>query len=131
MTTHDELMKAVERLKSLYENVSYAKSWEKSDLVYDNLLADHKICEMAKELEFKTLITAATRQAWQPIATAPRDGSRVLVYRPSFDGDYIPRVGVDYYATTHYTEGKTWMRSREDCQPTHWMPLPEPPTGEK
>jgi len=59
---------------------------------------------------------------WQPIETAPRDGSDIIVYRPKFDGDYIPIVGVDYWF-----KGYTWGRSRRDCQPTHWMPLPKPP----
>lgn len=57
---------------------------------------------------------------WQDIASAPRDGTEIIVFRPKFDGQYIPRIGLDYYKTA-------WMHSREDCQPTHWQPLPPPP----
>jgi hypothetical protein len=64
--------------------------------------------------------------AWQPIETAPRDGSRIIVYRPKFDGDYIPQVGWDFWMTKGLLE-PTWGKSRKDVPPTHWMPFPEPP----
>jgi hypothetical protein len=63
-----------------------------------------------------------TRRAeWQPIETAPKDGTRVF-------------LGYDYQgflftaSTGYWTEhnGGGWVR---ECmfQPTHWMRLPEPP----
>lgn len=65
---------------------------------------------------------------WQPIETAPRDGTRIIVYRPKFDGDYIPQVGWDFWMTgSYYSE--CWGKSRKDCPPTHWMPFPDPPEG--
>lgn len=56
---------------------------------------------------------------WQPIETAPRDGSNVLVYE---DGA-ITVVFWDEGAWRHpYKGGKTtWPNV------THWQPLPEPP----
>jgi len=66
---------------------------------------------------------------WQPIETAPKDGTDIIVYRPKFDGDYIPQVGVDWWMlpskTGFYSE--CWAKSRKDCPPTHWQPLPKPP----
>jgi hypothetical protein len=65
---------------------------------------------------------------WQPIETAPRDGTRIIVYRPKFDGNYIPQVGYDFWMTgSYYSE--CWGKSRKDCPPTHWMPFPEPPSS--
>ena len=64
--------------------------------------------------------------AWQDISTAPKDGTRIIVYRPKADPNYIPHVGADYWDKTYF--GGAWMKSREDTQPTHWMPFPEPPT---
>lgn len=61
---------------------------------------------------------------WQPIETAPRDGSDIIVYRPKANGDYIPHVGVDYWF-----KGYCWGKSNHECQPTHWTPLPEPPSA--
>lgn len=62
---------------------------------------------------------------WQPIETAPRDGTKIIVFRPIFDGTYIPRVGVDWFGL--YGGEGTWGRSRKDTPPTHWMPFPAPP----
>jgi hypothetical protein len=65
---------------------------------------------------------------WQPIETAPRDGTAVLVtngetqrvawtQRPKEDGDYLVWT---YYVTR--AGGAATM-----VEPTHWMPLPELP----
>jgi hypothetical protein len=66
---------------------------------------------------------------WQPIETAPKDGTRILAYCPNHpDVGSITRV--------------TWWRQAKDGHgfigwgefneqywpPTHWMPLPAPPT---
>jgi hypothetical protein len=64
---------------------------------------------------------------WRDIETAPRDGTNIIVYRPNFDGNYIPQVGTDYWMTRGVLE-PTWGRSRKDCQPTHWQPFPSPPS---
>ena len=69
---------------------------------------------------------------WQPIETAPKDGTWVLLFDPE---DEYAHVGafVEFPATEDhplvkhwggiYISGKgfmSWMN------PTHWMPLPEP-----
>ncbi len=59
---------------------------------------------------------------WQPIKTAPED-TRVLVCRPK--GSYVSRVGTDKF--TYCGGRRCWIDSNDDYQPTHWMPLPEPP----
>lgn len=38
----------------------------------------------------------------------------------------IPKVGEDYWMTTYDGE-QCWGRSNDRMQPTHWMPMPEPP----
>lgn len=58
---------------------------------------------------------------WQPIESAPKDREVLLL---------DPEVGVCMGA---YYSGKYWttvcVRGGEDdfSEPTHWMPLPEPP----
>ncbi len=60
---------------------------------------------------------------WQPIETAPKDGSDVLLSSPNWHGDVV--VGCWSF------EG--W-RDREDSdklEPTHWMPLPAAPAKQE
>ena len=64
---------------------------------------------------------------WQPISTAPKDGTHIIAFRTS-KPDHIESM---YWA--EYDEGGgAWHWSYDgdsptQNQPTHWMPLPEPP----
>jgi hypothetical protein len=61
--------------------------------------------------------------AWQPIETAPRDGRWLLVYSDRADRDTKGYFGLERWLAD------MWCDSEEQsCGPTHWMPLPEPPT---
>ena len=75
---------------------------------------------------------------WQPIETAPKDGTWVLLATnnpdpisgiPDLD-IWFPYVGLGrYIADTDYDD-RGWMRCSEysvNFEPTHWMPLPKPP----
>jgi hypothetical protein len=64
---------------------------------------------------------------WQPIASAPRDKTMIIVYRPRASGRHIPLVGEDYFDPDYF--GGRWMKSNDDSVPTHWQPLPAPPGG--
>ena len=52
---------------------------------------------------------------WQPIKTAPKDGTVILVYVPSATHPVICRAD-DLLAKPYWLAGAS-----------HWMPLPEPP----
>ena len=69
---------------------------------------------------------------WQPIETAPEDGTEVLVYVwVSLDQKHDMAVAAwrkgmwDMFPAD--VKGK--KRWREFGCPTHWMPLPEPPNA--
>lgn len=55
---------------------------------------------------------------WQPIETAPKDGTPILVCDK---GPYA-------YVAEWFQHSRTWIGAdKMYWEPTHWMPLPEPP----
>jgi hypothetical protein len=69
---------------------------------------------------------------WQPIETAPKDGRTILGYSESgqmliwrWDTDRYAKKPKPYWRAFSVF-GVTGERS---MQPTHWMPLPEPPNS--
>lgn len=84
---------------------------------------------------------------WQDIETAPKDGTAVLLYIVPIEEGYLlgwnPERTITHVIgwwshsgwTSHLmeegtadTEGNSWPY-QITLQPTHWMPLPEPPTA--
>jgi hypothetical protein len=65
---------------------------------------------------------------WQPIETAPKDGTRFLAFGGILEGVVECRYSQD---------GKCWVTDpyviyeddRPSRQPTHWTPLPDPPAN--
>ena len=56
---------------------------------------------------------------WQPIETAPKDGTEILVYRQNY---LMQPIGVD-----KFNKYGQWTYSDSNHNPTHWMPLPKSP----
>jgi len=83
-------------------------------------------------------IMEANMSEWQPIGTAPMDGSWILLAGGSisygWDGDGVPDAVTGQYAEClngRKTKGR-WQFAWYDGgyygeyeNPTHWMPLPE------
>jgi hypothetical protein len=57
---------------------------------------------------------------WQPIDTAPKDGDRILIF-----GKWDGVVSARWIGEPH----NIWLIEPGSVarDPTHWMPLPEPP----
>jgi|DEB0MinimDraft_3_1074331.scaffolds.fasta_scaffold139672_2 hypothetical protein len=74
---------------------------------------------------------------WQPIETAPKDGTRVLAYWPDvYEINAATQVESWYGPWAPWGSKEmllTWQSAFEwadgDNSPTHWMPLPNPPQG--
>ena len=71
---------------------------------------------------------------WQPIETAPKDGTRILVacnkvlkgFPASRRG---PHTDAWHFTKNHGFEG--WGKFNKDYFPaTHWQPIPDPPETE-
>ena len=60
---------------------------------------------------------------WQPIETAPKDGTEIIlgVFKPLKD------IGVCYWRDDNVMTGWTWGLGKAFRNPTHWMPLPAAP----
>jgi hypothetical protein len=59
---------------------------------------------------------------WQPIETAPKDGTPVMIYDPEFSIKvYVAAWMYDFQWVE--ADGEHHL----EFNPTHWMPLPEPP----
>jgi hypothetical protein len=64
---------------------------------------------------------------WQPIETAPKDGTRFLA--PSIDGRTVT-IGLWSDQWGGYWDDLTVGHLNGQWHPTHWMPLPPPPEAE-
>ena len=89
---------------------------------------------------------------WQPIETAPKDGTPILLGRKAADEDDwgistlgwwqdsepdgVDCMGSDAgfidYQVNNFFPGRSFGAEKHryrESQPTHWMPLPEPPSA--
>ena len=91
-----------------------------------DILAMNQSLDLLRE-ENGRLRKDADRIEWQPIETAPKDGTDILVMTGetmhvvrwiNIHGDF------DYWAVDDNKHGPFTLRGKA---PTHWMPLPEPP----
>lgn len=65
---------------------------------------------------------------WQPIESAPKDGTKVLAFGPHVnnrEGSYIEVT--PYWNGLHPRWSVEWMDGFG--KPTHWQPLPAPPAS--
>lgn len=74
---------------------------------------------------------------WQPIEAAPKDGTNILLYRPTAYS--WAQVTVGSYDPNNFAKknprpywqvmlSRIGVAEQRSWEPTHWMPLPEPPT---
>lgn len=63
---------------------------------------------------------------WQPIETAPKDGTDIIVYCPTYKA-----IWPAYYPEDPDYDGHAWRRFDHAMipEPSHWMPLPTPPAA--
>ena len=71
---------------------------------------------------------------WQPIETAPKDGTDILVWGSiEMSSRSRPHVGTEDIIRVCWSQGgESWVVTSVQAdgwvpEPTHWMPLPAPP----
>jgi len=75
---------------------------------------------------------------WQPIETAPRDGTDMLLYQPDVNKHGIERFYHELIIVAFWDDrydcwsvsnvgGYEWDTDMQSKEVTHWMPLPESP----
>jgi len=116
----------------LYGGQNYAIMREHVGDWYDNLAVVRAFARHRTE-------AIVEREDWQPIETAPQDGTCAVLYFPQhahegFDGlDYRYRLAI--YRDGRWRDQGTNHDSFEgvdpsyDDTPTHWRPLPPPPAA--
>ncbi len=69
---------------------------------------------------------------WQPIETAPKDGSLCFIGRYDNDGAWNS-ITATYKKDGMFIDTRSWHSFYTEVnnlkRPTHWMPLPKPPSG--
>lgn len=67
---------------------------------------------------------------WQPIRTAPRDGTPILAFHPAEGFAPITSIDVIWWEGG---EDNGWLLNGEPLvdAATHWMPLPDPPSPQE
>lgn len=85
---------------------------------------------LVRELRQARAELAALRagQAWQPIDSAPKDGTPVIGFMPTY---YQGKGGQAVIVWMNYTDRPGWYSDVSSIhEPSHWMPLPPPPGSE-
>lgn len=119
LVSHEALRAEVERAKDERETALQQLDWQRrraNDAVANAV-------DYAKQLNAaRAALSAARPDEWQPIETAPKDGTRFLAWMPWFDGP----CAVELW----WEDGAWQMRDRKftmGCRATHWHPMPPPP----
>lgn len=82
--------------------------------------------------DYAALARQLAERGWQSIESAPKDGTRVLVFCPSEDDFW--KEDLAFYYTGIWGEGWTHSVHGSDTdflEPTLWMPRPPAPDGKE
>lgn len=128
-----------QKLLYLFDAAAQAHGWaayqgtrEHAQTALTNYQKARKDLEQALDAQAAEIARLNAIQAWQPIETAPRDGTAILL--GSSDGAWIAKYDPVY--PSGYRPKNPWfslmlnhdhMGRMPNTKPTHWMPLPAAP----
>ena len=123
MAASDKILALQARVKELEEsNNTKSKMIDRRDKQIRQFKGElaQEALSSTKELDPK----ASAAKEWQPIETAPKDGTEILIFD---ECEEIVQSAFEYI-------NDCWLRSGASelghPEPTHWMPLPPKPEGE-
>ena len=115
--------------------------------IYDADLADARIADLEKELasvherydstieecnRFSAMYASAVQKnkqlelaTWQPIETAPKDGTQILVMGKK--RQFVARFENNHWLHWKNLKARYWDMKSHFINPTHWKPLGPPP----
>lgn len=131
-------MKLDEAIKYCEQDAGQKDVKDPADFDIDAFIKRFEDLEIAMEVilqaakNWQTLVDArkdATAGEWLPIETAPRDDFPVDLWYEDQDGLFYYRVPDCRWSRAHeYWVNKEGLPADMKNYPTHWMPVPEPPT---
>ena len=84
---------------------------------------DRQLTNARIDYDEKLYIRADLAPQWQPIATAPKDGTRFMAYEETGEGCIS-----ECWWHLEVNDWEGWQNDYDsEPEPTHWMPLPTPP----
>lgn len=86
--------------------------------------------EVSEITRLQEALAAAEAGRWQPIETAPKDGTRILLGNCFSEAERWPVVGYAMPEAVYHLDGRRFPEAGKTGSPTHWMqrPLPAPPS---
>jgi hypothetical protein len=121
MTPIDQLaLEAAKALNTEFDVVLAPQIWSRN-------ISDQQIADL-----LAPFLRRAAESKWQPIETAPKDGTWVLIAGESGYGGYPLRAEVARCLPL-FRPRSPWCNHAGDAftdggpEPTHWMPLPDAP----
>jgi len=115
----------------------YKEAFEKKANVRDAIFTAEEYETIRKALALAEAVEKDYAAGWQPIESAPRDGTSILMWGIDYTEAEIGKCvdipitegDVDStYKAFVWNDGATSWDSFCDMTPTHWQPLPEPPS---
>lgn len=104
---------------------------EREEIIYTCDRCEAEATVPVERLTAAALAAIAAYEAaqWQPIESAPRDGTRVLVCTGPVGAFKVRRYYVTHWLSRQHDRfGNGWSFDGDGfINPTHWRPLPPPP----
>ena len=121
-TAKDRIVEFESAIRYIHQRNGHLGDWV-DDGAYLKWL-DDKCSEL---LSHSTITSQSEERRWQDISTAPKDGVRFLATKRWSNGEW-QYFECRYVVTTAAPRWHNLSANDWDA-PTHWMPLPEPPTS--